>query len=208
MRAQHEGRCCAMTSFPSVSSPFNLPPELEQFLLGQKTPVVSLDDRMRLVIRLDLWNVEQGMGGPFGAAVFEAQTGMLVSVGVNLVTLTNCSHAHAEMVALANTQQQIRSFDLGAPGLPPHELVTSCEPCAMCFGAIPLSGVRSLVCGARSEDAEVFGFDEGAKPKHWVKALEERGIAVTRDVCREEAVGIFHEYRKRGGPIYNPRRKR
>jgi len=197
-----------MTSFSSVSSPFNLPPGIEQVLQDQKTPAVSLDDRMRLVIRLALWNVEQGIGGPFGAAVFEVQSGVLISIGVNLVTLTTCSHAHAEMVALANAQQQVRNFDLGSPGLSPHELVTSCEPCAMCFGAIPLSGIRSLVCGARSEDAEVFGFDEGAKPKHWATALEERGIAVVRDVRREEAVEIFHEYRKRGGPVYNPRRGR
>ncbi|MGA6826004.1 nucleoside deaminase [Nitrospira sp. NS4] len=197
-----------MTSFPSAASPFNLPGGVERFLRDRQTPAVSLRDRMQLVIRLALWNVEQGPGGPFGAAVFESDTGALVSVGVNLVTVTNCSHAHAEMVALANAQQQVRSFDLGTPGLPPYELVTSCEPCAMCFGAIPLSGVRSLVCGARSEDAEAFGFDEGAKAKNWVTALEERGIAVARDVCRDEAMVVFEEYRKRGGLIYNPRRGR
>jgi len=197
-----------MTSFPSAASPFNLPGGVERFLREQQTPALSLRDRMQLVIRLALWNVEQGTGGPFGAAVFESPTGALVSVGVNLVTVTNCSHAHAEMVALANAQQQIRSFDLGAPGMPPYELVTSCEPCAMCFGAIPLSGVRSLVCGARSEDAEAFGFDEGAKAKNWVTALEDRGIAVVRDVCREEVMVVFEEYRKRGGRIYNPRRGR
>ena len=195
-----------MTSSSPVPSPFILPPRVERLLDDQKTPFVSLDDRMRLVIRLALLNVEQGMGGPFGAAVFEAQTGALVSVGVNLVTVANCSHAHAEMVALANAEQRVRSFDLGAPGMPAHELVTSCEPCAMCFGAIPLSGVRSLVCGARSEDAEAFGFDEGSKPLYWVTALQERGIAVTRDVCRDEAVAVFQEYQKRGGLIYNPRR--
>jgi tRNA(Arg) A34 adenosine deaminase TadA len=195
-----------MTSPSSVLSPFNLPPWVEQLVQSRKIPVLSLQDRMKLVIRLALSNVEQGTGGPFGAAVFEAHTGALVSVGVNLVTVTNCSHAHAEMVALANAQQQVRSFDLAAPGMPPHELVTSCEPCAMCFGAIPLSGIRSLVCGARSEDAELFGFDEGAKPKHWASALQERGIAVVSDVCRDEAAAVFQEYQRRGGLIYNPRR--
>jgi tRNA(Arg) A34 adenosine deaminase TadA len=197
-----------MTAASSAPSPFNLPPWVDRLVQNQTTPVILLRDRMKLVIRLALTNVEQGMGGPFGAAVFEAQTGALVAVGVNLVTATNCSHAHAEMVALANAQQQVLSFDLGAPGMPPHELVTSCEPCAMCFGAIPLSGVRSLVCGARSEDAESFGFDEGAKPTNWASALQERGIAVSQDVCREEAVEVFREYQKRGGLIYNPRRGR
>lgn len=197
-----------ITFSSSVPSPFNLPAGVERFLRDQKTPIVSVQDRMRLVIRLALWNVEQGLGGPFGAAVFEAQTGVLVAVGVNLVTGTNCSHAHAEMVALAQAEQRVRTFDLGAPGLPPHELVTSCEPCAMCFGAIPLSGVRGLVCGARSGDAEAFGFDEGAKAEHWVAALEARGIAVIRDVCRDEAAAVFLEYQKHGGLIYNPRQER
>ncbi|HLZ32539.1 MAG TPA: nucleoside deaminase [Nitrospira sp.] len=197
-----------MITFSSAPSPFNLPAWVERLVQDQKTPLVSAHDRMGLVVQLALSNVEQGIGGPFGAAVFEAQTGALVAVGVNLVTVSNCSHAHAEMVALANAQQQVRSFDLAAPGMPPHELVTSCEPCAMCFGAIPLAGVRRLVCGARSEDAEAFGFDEGAKPKNWATALQEREIAVIRDVCRDEALVVFQEYQKRGGLIYNPRRGR
>jgi tRNA(Arg) A34 adenosine deaminase TadA len=149
-------------------------------------------------------NVKRGTGGPFGAAVFEAKTGTLVSVGVNIVTIANCSHSHAEMVALANAQKELENFDLGAPGFPEHELVTSCEPCAMCYGAIPWSGVRKLVCGARCEDAEAIGYDEGPKPRMWARALQVRGISVAQNVCRKEAVAVLQEYKKCGGIIYNP----
>ncbi len=188
-----------------TGSPFNLPAWGELTVRQQKTPLVSRMDRMRFVIRLAMENLEHDTGGPFGAAVFEAKTGTLVSIGVNIVTTANCSHSHAEMVALANAQKELENFDLGAPGFPKHELVTSCEPCAMCYGAIPWSGVRMLVCGARCEDAEAIGFDEGPKPKAWTSALEARGISVTRNVCRKEAVAVLQEYKKRGGMIYNPR---
>jgi len=161
---------------------------------------------MRFVIQLARTNVDMGTGGPFGAAVFETATGRLVSIGVNLVTSLNCSLAHAEMVALANAQQAVEHFDLGAAGLPRMELVTSCEPCAMCYGAIPWSGVRIVRCGARARDASAIGFDEGPKPRNWVAALESRGITVDRDLCREEAVAVFQRYRQSGGDIYNARK--
>jgi len=107
-------------------------------------------------------------------------------------------------IGVAKGSTTRRLFDLGAPGLSEHELVTSCEPCAMCYGAIPWSGVRRVVCGARGTDAEAIGFDEGPKPKKWASALEARSISVIQDVCREEAVAVLQEYKKRGGIIYNP----
>ncbi len=161
---------------------------------------------MQFVVELAATNVEEGTGGPFGAAVFERYTGRLVSIGVNVVESTNCSHAHAEMVALAHAQHAVHTFDLGASNVPEHELVTSCEPCAMCYGAIPWSGVRRLLCGARASDAEAIGFDEGAKPKRWVAELNNRGISVVRDLCRKEAVAVLQRYKAGGGAIYGNRR--
>ncbi len=160
---------------------------------------------MRFVIALASTNVTRGTGGPFGAAVFERTGWRLIAVGVNLVESTRCSHAHAEMVALANAQQTVGRFDLGAANFPAHELVTSCEPCAMCYGAIPWSGIRSVLCGARASDAEAIGFDEGAKPKNWVAELKSRRITVTRDLCRKEATAVLQEYQQRGGAVYGAR---
>lgn len=163
---------------------------------------------MGFVVELAATNVEKGTGGPFGAAVFERHTGRLVAIGINLVESTKCSLAHAEMIALANAQQAVSDFNLSSPGLPVHELVTSCEPCAMCYGAIPWSGVRRVLCGARASDAEAIGFDEGAKPKYWVAELNTRGISVVRDLCRTEAVAIIQQYEKTGGAIYGTSRTR
>jgi tRNA(Arg) A34 adenosine deaminase TadA len=156
---------------------------------------------MRFVIELARRNIENRTGGPFGAAVFEAATGRLVSVGVNLVETSNCSIAHAEMLALTLAQQAVGTYDLGS-GQTAYELVTSTEPCAMCLGAIPWSGVRRVVCGAHGEDAGAIGFDEGAKPGDWAGELRRRGIEVVRDVLREEAQAVLQQYAAGGGLIY------
>ena len=75
----------------------------------------------------------------------------------------------------------------------------------MCFGAIPWSGVRRVLCGARASDAEAIGFDEGPKPKAWMAALRQRGITVIRDLCRAEAVTVLQQYKRNRGTIYNAR---
>jgi tRNA(Arg) A34 adenosine deaminase TadA len=75
----------------------------------------------------------------------------------------------------------------------------------MCLGAIPWSGLRRLVCGARDEDARRLGFDEGAKPAGWIRSFQDRGIDVVRDVMRPEAREILKTYIDRGGPVYNGR---
>jgi tRNA(Arg) A34 adenosine deaminase TadA len=164
----------------------------------------SVEERMQLAIRLAAANIEHDAGGPFGAAVFDLDSGRLLAPGVNLVTSACCSVAHAELVALMTAQRLVGHFSLAAAGLN-AQLVSSTEPCAMCLGALPWAGLRSLACGARDADARAIGFDEGDKPEHWQDAMERRGIAVLRDVCRADAVAVLHQYRDSGGLIYNGR---
>jgi tRNA(Arg) A34 adenosine deaminase TadA len=191
--------------FPEVT--LRLPDWVEDLLPRSGDRIFrTVEDRMRFAIELSRANIQHGGGGPFGAAIFERETGRLLAPGVNLVTSLECSVFHAEMVAIMVAQSVIGDFDLGGPGRPSFELVASTEPCAMCLGATPWSGVRHLVCGARDEDAESVGFDEGAKPSEWVPTLERRGISVQRDVLREEAASVLREYADGGGEIYNSRR--
>ena len=104
-------------------------------------PYPDDDARIRVAIDLARENVVRDTGGPFGAAVFESNTGRLVAVGTNGVLRLKCSSAHAEMVALAIAQARVGSFTLHNAGGPTHELFSSCEPCAMCLGATLWSGV-------------------------------------------------------------------
>lgn len=185
---------------------FDLPGWVEPALPGPDRRYRSAEARMAVAVELARRNVRRETGGPFGAAVFEREEGRLVAPGINLVVRERCSLLHAEVVALMLAQRVLGSHDLAAEGLPECELVTSAEPCAMCYGAIPWSGVGGLVCGARSSDAREVGFDEGEKPAGWVAALESRGVEVERGVHREEARSVLRSYAEGGGPIYNSRR--
>ena len=137
--------------------------------------------------------------------IFDLHTNSLVAPGVNLVISANCAIAHAKMVAIMIAQRAVGDFDLGGEGQPPHELVTSAEPCGMCLGTTSWSGVRRLVCGFRNEDAHATGFDEGSKPPGWTTELERRGISVVRDELRDEAAAVLRRYAEEGGVIYNGR---
>lgn len=181
---------------------FDLPSWLSDFAADGVHPG-SPEERMCFVLGAAQRNVSERTGGPFAAAVFERDTGKLISLGVNLVTTQDCSVLHAEIVAIALAQRVLGSWDLGAAGLAAHELVTSTEPCAMCLGALPWSGIRRVVCGARDADARAAGFDEGAKVADWQGALATRGIAVITDVLREEAAALLAAYARDGGLLYN-----
>jgi tRNA(Arg) A34 adenosine deaminase TadA len=180
--------------------------ELPAWLIAAASACEPLADdsvRMRFVVDLAQRNVESGSGGPFAAAVFETAGGRLVAASTNLVMASHCSMAHAEVLALSFAQQVLGNHNLGAAGLPTVELVTSCEPCAMCLGAIAWSGVHRVVCGASGADAEALGFDEGPKPADWVGELRRRGIEVVEGVLRAEAIAVLQAYRAAGGRIYN-----
>ncbi len=182
-----------------------LPPWLRALMAREDPAFTSTEAKVRFVIDLARRNVAHRTGGPFGAAVFESASGRVVGAGVNLVEKSNCSLAHAEMLAIALAQRAVGHYDLGAAG-GRYELATSTEPCAMCLGAIPWSGLRRVVCAARGEDAAAIGFDEGAKPADWVGELQKRGMEVIRDILRDEAQTVLQQYAKAGGLIYNPGR--
>src|SRR5512139_1229812 len=145
------------------------------------------EDRMRLAIELAAANVANATGGPFGAAIFESDSGRLVAVGVNSVVRLQNSVLHAEMVAFMRAQARVGAYSLAAPGQPSHALYTSCDPCAMCLGAALWAGVRRIVCAATRPDAVALQFDEGPVFPQSYEYLVRRGIEVVHGVLRDEA---------------------
>ena len=161
------------------------------------------EERMGLAIELSRENVLRETGGPFGAAVFVEQTGELVGVGMNSVQRLSNATLHAEMVAFMVAQHRLGTFTLGASGLPDHTLATSCDPCAMCLGAVLWSGVRRVLCGASRDDATRLGFDEGPVFPESYRYLDNRGISIIHGVQHLEARAVLELYRERSGTIYN-----
>lgn len=159
--------------------------------------------RMRLAIGLSRQNTLAGTGGPFGAAVFDAEGRRPLGIGVNRVEPANNACLHAEILALMFAQAAVGSWTLRRAASAPRVLYSSCAPCAMCLGAVLWSGVGRIVCGATRDDALALGFDEGPVFAESWRYLEARGIRVTLGLLADEAREVFALYRARGGLVYN-----
>lgn len=184
-----------------------MPSWIADEMAGRPSLYPELDARVQLVIEFSRLNVEHDTGGPFAAAVFEEESGRLVSIGVNRVVPTSVSSAHAEFTALALAQQKLGTFDLGGPGMPAHQLVVNWRPCTMCFGAVIWSGVRSLaLAGSGVAVEEVTGFDEGPMFDNWIEELNARGIEVLDNLDREGALKVFRYFRDSAKIVYNARK--
>ena len=150
------------------------------------------EDKMALVNRLARRNFREKTGGPFAALVVE--DGRMISAGVNLVLASGLSSSHAEVVALGLAQTAVGTWDLGAGGAK-RELIVNWRPCVQCYGATMWSGItRLVVAGDGPELEQLTKFDEGPMVADWAAQFEARGISVTQDVLREEALAVYREY--------------
>ena len=162
-------------------------------------------EQMALVNALADRNWRAGGGGPFAAIVVEEETGVLVSVGVNVVLGTGITSGHAEVMALALAQSALGRWDLGAGGAR-LALVVNWRPCVQCYGATMWSGVRSLVvAGEGPLLEELTGFDEGPVVDDWAEQFERRGIRVTVGVGHDDAVAVYRAYGASDATVYNAR---
>lgn len=187
----------------SISLPEWAEKELER-MRGQVYE--TLEDRMRPVIHFSRLNFEHDTGGPFAAGVYERDSGKLLVIGVNRVVPLSISSAHAEVVAISLAQHMLGTFDLGGAGLPAYQLVVNWRPCAMCYGAIPWSGIRSIVvAGSGNELEDITGFDEGPIHPDWRTELEKRGIDVTENILNHEAIQVFQDFATSDRLVYNGR---
>jgi tRNA(Arg) A34 adenosine deaminase TadA len=172
-----------------------LPPWVHELDVERAYP--DADDQVAFAIDLSRRNVEAASGGPFGAAVFN-EAGRVVGVGVNRVVAHNCSAAHAEVMALATSQQRLQRFRLNLDG-GRMRLATPAPPGAICYGALFWAGIDDVLVGARADDVQsLAGFDEGPLPADWRGELERRGIATQVDLRRDEACAVLRAYGESG----------
>lgn len=95
----------------------------------------------------------RGQGGPFGAVVI--REGMLISRAHNTVLSDRDPTAHAEINAIREACRILGRHDLSD-----CTLITTCEPCPMCLGAILWARIPTVLYGAGRGDAATIGFDD------------------------------------------------
>lgn len=193
-------------NFTELNFTLDLPQWAVDALANMPEALPNLEDRMAAVIEFSRKNFQNETGGPFAAGVFERDSGKVVVIGVNRVVPYNISSAHAEIMGLSLAQKKLGTFDLGGEGMPAYQFVVNWRPCAMCYGAIPWSGVREVVvAGDGPELEEITGFDEGPCHPDWMTELNKRGINVINNVLQDKAIEVFREYASSNPLVYNGR---
>lgn len=147
---------------------------------------------MQLAIDLSAQNIDNG-GGPFGAVI--VKDGLVVATGVNRVTANNDPTAHAEVMAIRNACQRLKTFNLDGAAI-----YSSCEPCPMCLSAIYWAGIHSLFYGNTKEDAQAIDFDDSFIYDQLDLAAEERTIKAV-PLMRQEALEAFRKWQNKADKV-------
>ena len=122
---------------------------------------------------------------PFGA-VIASRNGDVVCAAHNTVRSTRDATAHAEINAIREACRRLGSIDLSG-----HLIVSTCEPCPMCAGAIHWARLDAVVYGAAIEDAVRAGFHELSMP---CRALYQWGHSAVRihvGIMQSECKAMF-----------------
>ena len=112
---------------------------------------------LREAIALSKRALESG-NHPFGAVLADS-AGTIVLSAENTVTTTNDCTGHAETNLVRDGW---RAF--GPTSLAELSLYTSCEPCAMCAGAIYWSGISRVVFAMTEADLGTLTGDSAVNP--------------------------------------------
>ena len=123
---------------------------------------------------------------PFGALLATAD-GRVVAEAENTVNTAHDVTGHAETNLVSLASQRFEADELAG-----MTLVTSCEPCAMCAGAIHWAGIGAVVFGLGERGLLAMTGDDPANPTldlpcRTVFAAGGREIEVTGPLLEDEA---------------------
>jgi tRNA(Arg) A34 adenosine deaminase TadA len=120
---------------------------------GEKNTYVPEAKWLELVSRMSEENVASGKGGPFAALVI--RNGELIASSCNSVLESGDPTEHAEVSVIRKACKTLGSFQLEN-----CILISSCEPCPMCLGAIYWARPAAVYFINSREDAASIGFDD------------------------------------------------
>ena len=153
-----------------------------------------MDEIMRVCIHAAIEGVNNGEGGPFGAAILK--DGEVIALEHNQVIKTNDPTAHAEINAIRQASHRLNRFDLSD-----CVLVTSSEPCPMCLSAIMWAGIKKVYYGCNVHDAQEIGFaDEFIYDFLKNKSLNQPPV-ILEEMLREEALKAFEVWHRKKDKI-------
>ncbi len=147
---------------------------------------------MQAAIDLSIESVKRG-GGPFGAVI--VKDGEIVAAASNSVTLSCDPTAHAEVNAIREACQALKSFSLEG-----CELYSSCEPCPMCLSAAYWAGVKCIYYGNSRSDAQSIDFSDSFIYDQIPLSASERTIPSVQ-MMSDSAIKAFDLWREKEDKI-------
>ncbi len=141
---------------------------------------------MRMAIQLSEQNVEQRLGGPFGAVI--VKDGMVVARSANRVVPQKDPTAHAEISVIRLACKELDTYNLEG-----CVIYTSCEPCPMCLGAIYWAHLDQIYYANTKTDAAAIGFDDQLIYDEMNLSLTQRKLPASQ-LLHEEAQVSFKNW--------------
>ena len=143
---------------------------------------------MSRAIELAQMGMDKNNGGPFGAVIVKGN--QIIGEGYNLVTSKNDPTAHAEIVAIRNACQLLKTYHLQG-----CEIYCSCEPCPMCLGAIYWARIDKIYFAANRIQAENINFDDNFIYNEISLDIDKRKIRAVQ-LLENEGIALLEAWEK------------
>lgn len=147
------------------------------------------DDKKFIDIAIEL---SQKSMYPYGAII--VKNGEFIGRSDAAVPVSKTGFSHAELRAIENAMEHIGGH-LCAEGGKGCTIYSSCEPCAMCMGAILYTGIERLVYGATLEDSKECVNEIIAKAEDVADVCKNRKIQIIKELHRDKAVEVLKNWK-------------
>ncbi len=154
------------------------------------------NEAMMMAIERARETMNKNFGGPFGAAIVDAN-GEIVVVSSNSVLRDNDPTAHAEVNAIREACKKLGTYDLSG-----YVLYATGHPCPMCMSAIIWANIKKVYFGCTPEDAEKIGFRDDFIYRFINDGCTDKGVMEIIPHEREACLELFKEYSEKEKTIY------
>ena len=154
------------------------------------------NEAMMMAIERARETMNKNFGGPFGAAIVDAN-GEIVVVSSNSVLRDNDPTAHAEVNAIREACKKLGTYDLSG-----YVLYATGHPCPMCMSAIIWANIKKVYFGCTPEDAEKIGFRDDFIYRFINDGCSDKGVMEIIPHEREACLELFKEYAEKEKTIY------
>ena len=135
-------------------------------------------------------NLLTNEGGHFGAVIVKKDK--VVGCGHNQVLLKHDPTCHAEIQAIRNACENLKTHDLSD-----CTIYTSCYPCPMCLSAIIWANIKIAYYGNTASDAANIGFRDDFIYNFIEDKCKDSTTLELKQLARSETIKAFELFQKK-----------